>query len=92
MADKYVTNDPTEVVPPRDSVGTILVVLTTLALIGALIFVEKAKQKHYDTGFFGKTKGAPNVEALTEKALKEMAEEPPLRDAPPKEGAVEPPK
>jgi len=82
MADKYVTNDPTEVVPPRDSVGTILVVLTTLALIGALVFVEQAKKKHYDTGFFGKTKGAPNVEALTDRALQEMAEEPPLTSAP----------
>ncbi len=76
MADKYVTNDPGENVVPRDGVSNILVVLTTLALLGSLIFIEKAKQKHYDTGFFGKTKGAPNVEALVQQALTEMAERP----------------
>lgn len=76
MADKYVSNDPTETVVRRDGTATALVVLTTLGLIGALICVEKAKQKHFDTGFFGKTKGTPNVEMLTERAIKEM------RDAP----------
>jgi hypothetical protein len=72
----HVTNDPGENVVSKDEVSNILVVLTTLALIGGLVFIEKAKQKHYDTGFFGKTKGAPNVEALAEQALKEMAERP----------------
>ena len=76
MADKYVTNDPNENVVPRDGVSNILVVLTTLALIGSVVFIEKAKQKHYDTGFFGKTKGAPNVETLAGEALKKMAESP----------------
>ena len=72
MADQYVTNDPNEIVVKKDTSGTALVVLTTLALLGALFCIEKAKQKHFDTGFFGKTKGVPNVEALTEKALQEM--------------------
>lgn len=77
MADKYVSNDPSETVVRRDGLGTALVVLTTLALIGALVLVEKAKEKHFDTGFFGKTKGVPNVEMLTERAVKEMREAPP---------------
>ena len=78
MADKYVTNDPNEQVVRNSAsgLGTALVVLTTLALVGALVLVEKAKQKHFDTGFFGKTKGAPNVEALTERAVQELKEMP----------------
>ena len=76
MADKYVTNDPGENVVSRDEVSNILVVLTTLALIGGVVFIQKAMQKHYDTGFFGKTKGAPNVEALAERALQDIAQRP----------------
>jgi|GEM_PF-6024740 len=76
MVDKYVTNDPNETVVQRDGVSSMLVVLTTLALIGSLVFIEKAKQKHYDTGFFGKTSGPPNVEVLADQALKEMSERP----------------
>jgi hypothetical protein len=76
MADRYVSNDPNEVVVKRDGTATALVVLTTLALLGAIICVEKAKQKHYDTGFFGKTKGAPDVPVLTDRALDEMRAEP----------------
>jgi hypothetical protein len=77
MADKYVSNDPSETVVRRDGLGTALVVLTTLALIGALLLVEKAKEKHFDTGLFGKTKGVPNVEMLAERAVMERREAPP---------------
>ncbi len=77
MADKYVSNDPSEqVVRRNDGIGTALVVLTTLALLGALVLVEKAKEKHFDTGFFGKVKGAPNVEALKDRAVQELNEMP----------------
>jgi hypothetical protein len=76
MADKYVSNDPTETVVQRDGMPNALVILTTLFLLGGVYCVEKAKQKHFDTGMFGQTKGAPNVPALTDKAIQALREAP----------------
>ncbi len=62
--DVYETSDSTEMVERKDGLATGLVVLTTLALIGAIVLVQQAMKKHYNTGFFGKSKdGKPVLEA-----------------------------
>lgn len=66
--DVYETSDATETVTPKDGLATGLVVLTTLALLASVFLVHQAMKKHFNTGFFGKSKdGKPILEASTEK-------------------------
>jgi hypothetical protein len=58
--DVYETSDTQEVVVPKDGLGNGLVILTTIFLLIALILVQQAMKKHFNTGFFGKDK-APAV-------------------------------
>ena len=58
--DVYETSDTKEVVVPKDGLGNGLVILTTIFLIVALVLVQQAMKKHFNTGFFGKDK-APVV-------------------------------
>ena len=45
---------------PRDGLGNGLVILTTLVLLAACFFMQKALGKHYNAGMFAdKTKSAP---------------------------------
>ena len=60
--DTYETSDAAENVIPKDGLGNGLVILTTLALLGAIVLVNMAMKKHYDTGMFGNSK-VPNPEA-----------------------------
>lgn len=63
--DVYETSDSTEVVERKDGLATGLVVLTTLALLGAVVLVHQAMKKHFNTGFFGKSKdGKPIPESV----------------------------
>ena len=56
MANVYETSDETEVVKTRDGLGNGLVVMTTIALLVAIVLVHQAMKKHFNTGFFGKSK------------------------------------
>jgi hypothetical protein len=56
MANVYETSDETEVVKTRDGLGNGLVVLTTIALLLAVVLVHQAMKKHFNTGFFGNSK------------------------------------
>ena len=56
MANVYESSDATEVVKAKDGLGNGLVVLTTIALLLAVILVHQAMAKHFNTGFFGKSK------------------------------------
>lgn len=54
--DVYETSDTKEVVVPKDGLGNGLVILTTIALLLAVILVQYAMKKHFNTGFFGDNK------------------------------------
>ena len=54
--DVYETSDTKEVVVPKDGLGNGLVILTTIFLLLAVILVQQAMKKHFNTGFFGKAK------------------------------------
>jgi hypothetical protein len=54
--DVYETSDTQEVVVPKDGLGNGLVILTTIFLVVALVLVQQAMKKHFNTGFFGKDK------------------------------------
>ena len=56
MANVYETSDETEVVKAKDGLGNGLVVLTTIALLLAIVLTHQAMKKHFNTGFFGQSK------------------------------------
>jgi hypothetical protein len=48
---------------PRDGLGNGLIILTTLVLLAAIFFMQKALKEHYNAGFMAdKTKAAPPSE------------------------------
>ena len=59
--DVYESSDSTEVVQRKDGLSYALVVMTTIALLAAIVLIEQAKKKHFDTGIFGKSKTGPVV-------------------------------
>lgn len=62
--DVYETSDATEKVANKDGLATGLVVLTTVAMLMAVLLVQQAMKKHFNTGMFGKSKdGKPIIEA-----------------------------
>lgn len=67
--DTYETSDAAENVVPKDGLGNGLVILTTLALLIAIVLVNMSMKKHFDTGMFGDSK-IPNPEAAAANAKK----------------------
>lgn len=60
--DVYEDHEAGANLAPRDGLANGLVIMTTLALLVALYFVNTAMKKHFDTGLFGKSK-MPNLVA-----------------------------
>jgi hypothetical protein len=51
--DIYQDSDAADAEQPREGLGSALVILTTVLLIGALIVMETARKKHFNEGLFG---------------------------------------
>jgi hypothetical protein len=59
-SDIYEDHDEVSEAPPeRLSAG--LVILTTVVLLVAIFFMQKALDKHYDAGMFADKKGSPEA-------------------------------
>lgn len=54
--DVYESSDNQEVVQRKDGMSYGLVVMTTIALLTAVVLLHQAMKKHFDTGLFGKSK------------------------------------
>jgi hypothetical protein len=65
MADVYEDHEAGANLTSRDGLANGLVVMTTIALLLSIYFVNTAMKKHFDTGLFGKSK-VPNLAAAAE--------------------------
>lgn len=76
MADVYEDHDAGANLASRDGLGNGLVIMTTIALLLAIYFVNSAMKKQFDTGLFGKSK-VPNLAAAA--AYEEADKAPPAK-------------